>query len=342
MSTFDSPNLQSGTIDAFSSGSGFPSVGVGTLAFGTTYYWRVAILSGTNQSNWSATSQFTTIGQPVLYSPVNGETINGIVAFLQWYDYQGETGYICQIDTVNTFDSPNLRTETMGPFNSFGFPTIGQGNLAFGTTYYWRVAILSTVGQSNWSAVSNFSTITKPNLYSPENGAVYVGSSTTLTWYNIAGETGFAYQLDTSPDFNSANLISGTTDAYTSTIGMPALGFNNLLTNATYYWRIAFLNGSVQSEWSPTWIFGTGATLAVNNPDGNQLFSLYPNPTKDLVFIIDGENKEYTVYSVDGKFLLAGTTSVEGYIDFSDLPKGMYVLRVKDNNGAFIHKVIKQ
>jgi len=341
VNTFDSPNLQSSTTGAFNGSSGVLNVSFGTLPFGTTYYWRVAFLNGTAQSNWSTVRNFTTVAQPSLYEPVNGLTINGIFATLQWYDYSGETGYAYQVDTVNTFDSANLRNGTIGAQTSVGFPSIGVTDLDFGTTYYWRVAILSSLGQSNWSAVRNFKTVTKPSLYFPSNGAVNVGNNVNLTWYNIAGESGFVYQLDTNSSFNSANLQSGTMPAYTSTIGYPAIGFSNLQSNTTYFWRIAFLNTTSQSQWSDTWIFATGGTLGLEDKTVEK-FSLYPNPATNVVYLNGiSENVDYKIISPDGKVILSGIAEASQAVDVSSLPKGIYFMKISKDNKITTIKVIK-
>lgn len=343
VSTFDSERLQSETVGAYTNGSGYPSSGVGILAFGTRYYWRVAILNGEQQSNWSLTRSFTTIAQPALYSPVNGETINGILAILQWYDYPAETGYTYQVDTVNTFDSANLVSGTVGEQTSFGFPAVGIGSLAFGTTYYWRVAIMSAAGQSAWSDVRRFTTVTMPNLYFPENRTVNTGSAVNLSWYNIAGETGFAYQVDTNSNFNSSNLQSGTIEAYTSTIGYPAIGLANLLADTTYFWRIAFLNGESQSEWSATWIFSTGGTILKTPGQNEQSFVIYPNPASDRVYIIGNSNKkvQYQLINVNGQELSSGSTQTDA-IDISGFQAGVYFLKVVTDNSSGIYKIVKK
>ncbi|RZK05674.1 MAG: T9SS type A sorting domain-containing protein, partial [Flavobacterium sp.] len=342
VNTFDSSNLQSSTVGAFN-GPGYPAAGTETLAFGTTYYWRVAILSGGSQSDWSTVRSFTTVSQPTLYSPVAGEVVNGVFVILQWYDYSGETGYVYQVDTVNTFDSSNLQTGNMGPHTSFGFPTAGVNGLDFGTTYYWRVAILSPLGQSGWSTVRSFSTVLHPNLIEPVNGSLYVGSTVFLKWSNTSGESGFAYQLDTDANFSSSNLQSGTVAAFENAIGDVVLGFNNLLPDTTYYWRIAFLAPTGQSQWSAVWKFATGGNLSVTDLENNQFVKVFPNPASDRIFISGTAGKAtYQLNSTDGKLLQAGTVELGNSIDVSGLPNGVYFLQVTlgANNG--VYKIVKK
>lgn len=115
-----------------------------------------------------------------LYTPSNGTTVNGTFAVLQWYDVANETGYAYQVDSVNTFDSPNLQSGVIDAFNGGGFPALGIGNLRFGTTYYWRIAYLNGTVQSDWSAVNYFVTISQPSLYAPSNGATVSGTNAVL------------------------------------------------------------------------------------------------------------------------------------------------------------------
>ncbi|RZK26256.1 MAG: T9SS type A sorting domain-containing protein, partial [Flavobacterium sp.] len=182
-----------------------------------------------------------------------------------------------------------------------------------------------------------------PTLNAPANGTVNVGSSVSLTWYNIAGESGFAYQLDTSPEFNSENLQSGTLGEYTSTIGFPGISFNNLLHDTTYFWRIAFLNNAMQSQWSPTWIFGTGATILANADYEPTGFMAYPNPTADKIYLAgEGlESAQYCLIGTDGRVLLE-RASGDATLDLESLPQGIYFLKINSRGKTHMLKVIKR
>jgi Secretion system C-terminal sorting domain len=67
-----------------------------------------------------------------------------------------------------------------------------------------------------------------------------------------------------------------------------------------------------------------------NNPDNN--FKIYPNPASDY-FTIEMENelKSVEIYSIHGQKVL---TSNSKSINVSDLSKGIYFVRIEDQNSA--------
>lgn len=73
-----------------------------------------------------------------------------------------------------------------------------------------------------------------------------------------------------------------------------------------------------------------------------QLDLALPIPTNDKVYIALGDNdtiQSLELYSITGKLFLE-TKSTE--IDFSNLPAGMYLLKIKTDKGIAIKKVIKE
>jgi predicted RNase H-like nuclease len=255
--TFDSPNLVTNTT-----GINISETGIGNLSFNTTYYWRVAVLGATGQSDWSTVFNFTTANSITLYTPTNGATNQPLSITLDWSSLTGNTGYKYQYDTVITFDSPNLVTNTTG----INISETAIGNLAFNTTYYWRVAVLGATGQSDWSTVFNFTTANGITLYTPTNGATNQPLSITLDWSSLTGNAGYKYQYDTVSTFDSPNLVSNTTG-----VNISEIAIGNLAFNTTYYWRAAVLGASDQSGWSTVYNFTTGNQVILYTPANGAL-----------------------------------------------------------------------
>jgi hypothetical protein len=74
--------------------------------------------------------------------------------------------------------------------------------------------------------------------------------------------------------------------------------------------------------------------------------SIYPNPVGDMMQVsIDGGINEkvlFTLTDIYGKVLLTGTIRSDATLNLSNLPKGLYVLNVIDNNGrTHNEKVVK-
>ncbi|WP_314241419.1 T9SS type A sorting domain-containing protein [Empedobacter tilapiae] len=80
--------------------------------------------------------------------------------------------------------------------------------------------------------------------------------------------------------------------------------------------------------------------------DINKLeFSIYPNPTTDFVTLTSKESiVSYQVYDMGGKLLskLNKLDKKEAKIDFSNYPKGIYVLNIKTDKRTYTQKVTKK
>ncbi len=86
----------------------------------------------------------------------------------------------------------------------------------------------------------------------------------------------------------------------------------------------------------------TGISDIYNN--SNQVV-VYPNPVSDKLYItsssIGPENMTVGIIDVAGK-LVKEIKTTDGSIDFNDITKGYYVLKIKTPDGIFIKKVIKE
>ncbi len=319
VSTFDSPQLISNTT-----ATNISEVLINGLSFGTTYYWRVKTQTATGTSDWSTVFNFTTANSITLYTPTNGAIDQPIALTLDWSSLTGNTGYKYQYDTVNTFDSPNLVTNTTVANSS----EIYISNLAFNTTYYWRVAVLGATGQSGWSTVFNFTTGNQVMLYTPANGAVNQTTSLTLDWSSFTGNNGYVYQLDTQPSFDSPNFQTGNLGANISQVTI-----NGLTLNQTYYWRVAIRNTYSQSAWSNVWAFATGASLS-NDTAWIGNIQIFPNPVIEVLKIQLPENTTplfYFIFNAYGQMLQQGIIeSSKATISMSKFPSGVYFLRLEN------------
>lgn len=84
--------------------------------------------------------------------------------------------------------------------------------------------------------------------------------------------------------------------------------------------------------------------IADINNNSNQVL-IYPNPVCDKLFITTGstgqKNMTVSIIDVAGK-LVKEIESADGSIDFTDISKGYYVLKIKTADGVFIKKVVKE
>ena len=281
-STFDSPLYDTYTT----TGTG---VNIWPIKFATKYYWRVCA-TNTDESDtsaWSSAWTFTTSDAPILTSPSDGYVYsNSVNPTLQCTAITRVGKYIYQWDTTATFNSP-LCASTTKTSNSTSI-----GPLKLGTTYYWRMRATNyndDSDTSSWSGAWSFTTGGSiPTLSSPSNGSTAVRLRPTLQWNSVSSCNYYDYECDTTPNFNSTELQSGSVASGTTSIRI-----NQLRYGTTYYWRVRIRLNSDTSSWSTVWSFTTAGTIALTSPSNGTTLYRYLHPTLDWDFINDGDYYEY-------------------------------------------------
>ncbi|MDD4150303.1 MAG: fibronectin type III domain-containing protein, partial [Bacteroidales bacterium] len=248
--TFDSPLFLEGDAAVNTS-----NANVNSLYFGQTYYWRAAVKTATDTSNWSATTSFTT--QSAIYntSPANESINQPISVNIDWSSIGGNTGYIYQLDTIITFDSP-VYDEGNSATN---YSNINVSSLYFGATYYWRAAAINTVDTSEWSPIWSFTTLNNLNLVSPANEAINQNVYLELDWTGTVGIYAYQVEIDTVNTFNSTGFqLNETTNSY--------FYQSQLLFGQEYYWRVRACHINDTSNWSEIRNFTTKDTIYLVSP----------------------------------------------------------------------------
>lgn len=125
----------------------------------------------------------------------------------------------------------------------------------------------------------------------------------------------------------------------------------NVGTNASTYSDSSLMTGDVIKL-----IISTGITCVAGNVESNIITSstlstgdfiqneinIYPNPTKDKVFIKNLKNiTEIKIYDATGKLVINSKTNSE-MVNVSTLPKGIYFLEVQTAKKTFKTKFIKE
>jgi hypothetical protein len=65
--------------------------------------------------------------------------------------------------------------------------------------------------------------------------------------------------------------------------------------------------------------------------DLSSSFSVYPNPTTDLINLQINKSAEVNLYNVTGQIIENKTIDYNGFLDLSSYPKGTYYLRLENN-----------
>ncbi len=220
----------------------------GTLAFGTTYYWRVVAVDAngsTSGQEWTFTTAVapctTPPASPASPNPGNGVTV-GPSPNLSWGGGESQcNGLVATYDvyfgtaTPPPFSHGNGTTKTWNP-----------GTLQYATTYYWQVVAKDPNGNTNgpvWSFVTQAAPCTAAptavTLTAPSNGANNVSITQDLAW---------------SGGDSQCPALTATYEVYFGTTSPPPFDHNNgsakswdpgtLVYSTTYYWRIVATDGN--------------------------------------------------------------------------------------------------
>ena len=97
------------------------------------------------------------------------------------------------------------------------------------------------------------------------------------------------------------------------------------------------INSPLTEENKPVW--GTCPVLSIDDQKLTNI-SIYPNPVDDKLFIqgLSGVS-DISIYDVLGKLVLSKTNTSE--IDLTNLKKGIYLIKIKDQQKEIIKKLVK-
>ncbi|MGZ5284286.1 MAG: M1 family aminopeptidase [Kaistella sp.] len=78
-------------------------------------------------------------------------------------------------------------------------------------------------------------------------------------------------------------------------------------------------------------------TILSLNDSGKNAVKIYPNPVKDQLSVSGAHtDHQFEIFSLDGKLIKTGKYSSGNTIDVSPLPKGVYLLKIQNQNLKFI------
>jgi hypothetical protein len=167
-----------------------------------------------------------------------------------------------------------------------------------------------------------FNIIALSSVITEKNGNYYISGST-----GSMGETFFISKITSTgaidPIFNYYSEATGTPDY----IGEMIINDNSIIATKGVNKILKFMLNT--------------STLAVSNEAKTNISSIeFENPVKqNLVFSTKEKVSSIEIYSVDGKLV---KTIKENNTNLSEISKGMYILKVKFENGkAVTKKIIK-
>lgn len=81
-----------------------------------------------------------------------------------------------------------------------------------------------------------------------------------------------------------------------------------------------------------------GSVLGINSPNRTGI-SIYPNPTKGIIYIDGISDFSYEVYSLKGQLIYCKTSKDQKTIDLTHQNRGLYLVNVFDKNGLYMSEI---
>jgi hypothetical protein len=288
----------------------------GILSENTRYYWRAQADDWLIDGPWMETATFFVNTEndaptaPVIIAPSDGSETTTLYADITVSngtdpDYDLLT-YIFQVDTVNTFDSPNLLQSGNIPEGADTTSWHIEG-LSDNTYYYVRAKASDGLSESPWSEVIGFfantanDAPTTPVLANPSDGAGVNVFTPTLSVHNSTDidRDVLTYEFEVYDDaemtipVTSASRIEEGTQITSWTVPV------TLTENETYFWRARASDGELYSGWMPLASFmintandAPGAPLLHAPAEGSSVDTL--NPTLSVYNAIDPDSDTLT------------------------------------------------
>jgi len=184
---------------------------------------------------------------PAAPTSLTAELQAGPQVLLTWTDNATtETGF----NIERSVDGVNFSAlVTVGPRSNTGPVSYTDTTVAVGPTYTYRVAAVNLAG---FSTYSNTAVAALPAVPAAPSSVIAVATinnnkkndKVTLTWTDVASETGYTIQMATNASF-TANLVTSTVNANTTSFTT-----GNLSRYTPYYFRVQAFNGSGPSTWT--------------------------------------------------------------------------------------------
>ncbi len=139
-------------------------------------------------------------------------------------------------------------------------------------------------------------------------------------------------------DFRDAEYITDNTYRIKTNITLPA-------SNGLSYLALRYRNSNCSVNWLTVYfdniaINGAGAGFDENVPIETQVF---PNPSNGVFSLSSSDDlKSMIILTLTGQIVYQATDPENSIFDLSDIPKGVYIAKIQNNNKLFMHKIIIQ
>ncbi|HPE70192.1 MAG TPA: SUMF1/EgtB/PvdO family nonheme iron enzyme [Thermotogota bacterium] len=242
------------------------------LNHGTRYKWKVEAVQSDGQRSISGERFFTTLGgdyqvpQVELVLPEDGATGQATQLTLSWESTPGNQLNASARDV--TLDGYSVYFARQG--EAYPEPqwvtskSLVKGQLAYGTTYNWKVEVLQSDGQTTTSEERSFSTIESSGvpqveLVGPGNFATDQATTLTLTWEATPGAETNGVRAVSITGYEL--YFAKATEAYGAAqrVSQKQLQKTGLEHGTQYKWKVVAQQSDGRSAASEQWVFTTSA-----------------------------------------------------------------------------------
>ena len=195
------------------------------------------------------------------------------------------------------------------------------------SVYFNKSSISSLANSTGILMTGSISGLTQQNFPRIANS----GSATAIVWKQIVGG------LSELPILFTNDIKNGFPTLYNTVTSVNALNADVTLFNGTIF--VVWQNnssGTIQYR------SGTYSITAIKEEISLHVIDIYPNPSSNNITINNAiEFDELKIIDISGK-VIKSISSVNNSVDVSDLPNGIYLIKILGNKETLIQKFIKQ
>jgi hypothetical protein len=155
------------------------------------------------------------------------------------------------------------------------------------------------------------------------------------------------YMFRIGDTFKVSAQVSGATSGWTTCpVDFSKVDFtaNEAVEFRVYFWRESESISGLHSRWleiDNIRLYGANETTSVKSMNNDEICQIYPNPAQSVIFMSGINNYEISVYDISGKVLMSKIVDNHP-VDISGLSKGIYFVRIIDNNKTVVRRFIKE
>jgi len=277
------------------------------LAFLTTYHYRVATVTAVGQSAWSAIQSATTgLAAPATATAAASTTAAEVT--VTWTAVPTVTAYEVARSDGASFVPPGSSLTATSAGLTFVDPTVVHGS-----TYTYAVRALMGATPSGWSTTNSVTAIpAAPSGLAVTTTATSLDATANLVWSADVAASSYVVQRASDAAFTTPVAVTAIDQATASDTGLAFV--------TTYYYRVAGVNATGQSAWSPP----VSATTPLGQPSAFTATDTTSSPVSvSLGWLGNASTSSYEVRrSTGASFDEASSTVIYAGLDTATTDSG--------------------